>query len=58
MLNICMERRRIREGGLPFSMSTGRGGSASSGQDESEDEFYDCPEDVEEGKYDIYKLYK
>lgn len=46
LLNICMERRRIREGGLPFSMAQ-RG--QSSGQEDSEDEFFDCPEEDVEG---------
>ncbi|XP_055643402.1 rab3 GTPase-activating protein catalytic subunit [Toxorhynchites rutilus septentrionalis] len=48
MLNICMERRRIREGGLPFSMTAREG---REGSHESEDEFYDCSdEDEEENK--------
>lgn len=42
-----MERRRIREGGLPFSMAQ-RG--TSSGQEDSEDEFFDCPEEDVEGE--------
>lgn len=46
MLNICMERRHIRDGGLPFSM-TDRG--AGLGHDDSEDEFFDCPEEEAQG---------
>ncbi|XP_058451012.1 rab3 GTPase-activating protein catalytic subunit isoform X2 [Malaya genurostris] len=45
MLNICMERRRIREGGLPFAM-TGAGPVKSHELGhESEDEFFDCSDD-------------
>lgn len=44
-----MERRSIREGGLPFAMTRKR--SSNSGQDDSEDEFYDCTnEEEDEGK--------
>uniref|UniRef100_A0A8D8F6G2 Rab3 GTPase-activating protein catalytic subunit n=1 Tax=Culex pipiens TaxID=7175 RepID=A0A8D8F6G2_CULPI len=55
MLNICMERRRIREGGLPFTMPAGmvpgKEGGAREGSHESEDEFFDCSdEDDEESK--------
>ncbi|XP_065081076.1 rab3 GTPase-activating protein catalytic subunit isoform X2 [Ochlerotatus camptorhynchus] len=53
MLNVCMERRKIREGGLPFSM-TGADGAKEGGREgshESEDEFFDCSdEDDEESK--------
>jgi hypothetical protein len=51
MLNICMERRNIREGGLPFSM---REATTSSGtlqqrmeekKNDSDDEFFDCDDD-------------
>ncbi|GAB0098823.1 Rab3 GTPase-activating protein catalytic subunit [Sergentomyia squamirostris] len=52
MLNICMERRCIREGGLPFSLSTentasgsGNRGSGKKKIDDSEDEFFDCAND-------------
>lgn len=37
MLNICMERKRIREGGLPFALTT-------SSKNDSDDEFFDCNE--------------
>ncbi|XP_062547001.1 rab3 GTPase-activating protein catalytic subunit-like isoform X2 [Armigeres subalbatus] len=53
MLNVCMERRRIREGGLPFSMTGGEESTLASreGSHESEDEFFDCSdEDDEESK--------
>lgn len=44
MLNICMERRRIREGGLPFSMTQNK-----SGDDSGDDgEFFDCSDDEKE----------
>ncbi|XP_055548685.1 rab3 GTPase-activating protein catalytic subunit isoform X2 [Wyeomyia smithii] len=49
MLNVCMERRRIREGGLPFAMTNRTGSEADSreGSHESEDEFFDCSDDEE-----------
>ncbi|XP_053694027.1 rab3 GTPase-activating protein catalytic subunit isoform X2 [Sabethes cyaneus] len=54
MLNVCMERRRIREGGLPFAMTNRSGGGGASGEadsregsHESEDEFFDCSDDEE-----------
>lgn len=54
MLNICMERRRIREGGLPFAMTSKRTRSDSC-QEDSEDEFFDCDNDEEEGE--LYAFY-
>nr|XP_029715261.1 rab3 GTPase-activating protein catalytic subunit-like isoform X1 [Aedes albopictus] len=49
MLNVCMERRRIREGGLPFSMTGGEGGAEGrEGSHDSEDEFFDCSDEDEE----------
>uniref|UniRef100_A0AAG5DGE6 Rab3 GTPase-activating protein catalytic subunit n=2 Tax=Anopheles atroparvus TaxID=41427 RepID=A0AAG5DGE6_ANOAO len=45
MLNVCMERRTLREGGLPFSMTS----SAAPGVGESDEEFFDCS-DEEEGR--------
>ncbi|XP_058816303.1 rab3 GTPase-activating protein catalytic subunit [Topomyia yanbarensis] len=45
MLNICMERRRIREGGLPFAMTGGGAMESREGNHESEDEFFDCSDD-------------
>lgn len=51
MLNVCMERRRIREGGLPFSMTGAEGEmEGREGSHESEDEFFDCSDEDEEGK--------
>lgn len=47
MLNVCLERRKLREGGVPFSLS--RKSRKKSPEDEdSEDEFYDCPEASDE----------
>lgn len=55
MLNICMERRRIREGGLPFTMPAGmvpgKEGGAREGSHESEDEFFDCSDEDDEGEF-------
>lgn len=48
LLNICMERRKIRDGGLPFALSD-PSKLNNSGQDESEDEFFDCPDDDNDG---------
>lgn len=48
MLNICMERRSIREGGLPFAMKRGRSDSC---QEDSEDEFFDCDNEEDEGNF-------
>ncbi|KFB44905.1 hypothetical protein ZHAS_00012817 [Anopheles sinensis] len=42
MLNVCMERRTLREGGLPFSM-TSAGASGATG--ESDEEFFDCSDE-------------
>ncbi|XP_052864376.1 rab3 GTPase-activating protein catalytic subunit [Anopheles cruzii] len=44
MLNVCMERRALREGGLPFSMRTSEAGAAGGGG-ESDEEFFDCWEE-------------
>lgn len=48
MLNVCMERRSIREGGLPFSMISPKRSGASHHED-SDDEFFDCANEEEEG---------
>lgn len=48
MLNVCMERRNIREGKLPFAMQVlaqQQEGPASSGKTDSDDEFFDCDDD-------------
>lgn len=39
MLNICLERKSIREGRLPFAMIQ------QEGKTDSDDEFFDCDED-------------
>lgn len=53
MLNICMDRRRIREGNLSFAMADAH--KSNSGQhDESEDEFFDCATDDEEKTKNLY----
>lgn len=47
-----MERRRIREGGLPFAMTTATSREqkrSDSCQEDSDDEFYDCSNDEDEG---------
>lgn len=62
MLNICMERRCIREGGLPFSLTSAEstskgGGNEGSGKkkiDDSEDEFFDCANDDDEDGWDKF----
>lgn len=51
MLNVCMERRRIREGGLPFAMTrrnSMRSTAATGAHSEDEDEFYDAEADEED----------
>lgn len=55
MLNVCMERRNLREGKLPFAMQllTQQNASSSVGKTDSDDEFFDCDDDRvvdEEGK--------
>lgn len=53
MLNICMERRRIREGGLPFSMTQSTTSSSSKRNTiagDSDDEFFDCSDEDEDNK--------
>lgn len=47
MLNVCMERRSIREGGLPFSMISPK--RSASCHEDSDDEFFDCANEEEEG---------
>ncbi|KAG5676867.1 hypothetical protein PVAND_006674 [Polypedilum vanderplanki] len=44
MLNICMERRNIREGKLPFSMQM-TAQHENLNKIDSDDEFFDCDED-------------
>uniref|UniRef100_A0A182F605 Rab3 GTPase-activating protein catalytic subunit n=1 Tax=Anopheles albimanus TaxID=7167 RepID=A0A182F605_ANOAL len=49
MLNVCMERRTLREGGLPFSMTSGQpGAGASTAGGDSDEEFFDCDEEEQE----------
>lgn len=51
MLNVCMERRNLREGKLPFAMQMlaqqieSEAGPSSMGKADSDDEFFDCDED-------------
>lgn len=42
MLNICINRRRIREGNLSQSMAKTNQRNIDSRSDESDDEFFDC----------------
>lgn len=42
MLNVCMERKNIREGRLPFSMQAL---VQQEGKTDSDDEFFDCDDD-------------
>lgn len=42
MLNICINRRRIREGNLSQSMAKSNQRNMESRSDESDDEFFDC----------------
>ncbi|XP_031617314.1 rab3 GTPase-activating protein catalytic subunit [Contarinia nasturtii] len=42
MLNICINRRRIREGNLSHSMANSNQRNMDSRSDESDDEFFDC----------------
>lgn len=42
MLNICINRRRIRDGNLSFSMVNSNQRNTESRSDESDDEFFDC----------------
>lgn len=42
MLNVCMERKNIREGKLPFAMQLQ---AQSEGKTDSDDEFFDCDDD-------------
>lgn len=42
MLNVCMERKNIREGKLPFSMQAL---VQQEGKTDSDDEFFDCDDD-------------
>lgn len=42
MLNICINRRRIREGNLSHAMANSNQRNIDSRSDESDDEFFDC----------------
>ena len=59
MLNICTERRSIREGGLPFAMTSNnsRFNNANEEDEDDEDEFFECGEDADEGKVNLYPVY-
>lgn len=48
MLNICMERRRIREGGLPFAMTTSTKEMRAQKDDSEEEQFFDCSSDEDD----------
>lgn len=50
MLNVCMDRRRIREGNLPFSVSNANKPLIGEHHSESEDEFFDCPSNADDDK--------
>lgn len=52
LLNICMDRRRVREGNLSFAMTNAQ--KRPSHQEESEDEFFDCNNEDEEKTKDLY----
>lgn len=45
MLNVCMERRNIREGKLPFAMQNTSQQHSNLGKTDSDDEFFDCDDD-------------
>lgn len=42
MLNVCMERKNLREGKLPFAMQML---AQQEGKTDSDDEFFDCDDD-------------
>lgn len=42
MLNVCMERKNIREGRLPFALQAL---APQEGKTDSDDEFFDCDDD-------------
>ncbi|XP_053672448.1 rab3 GTPase-activating protein catalytic subunit-like [Anopheles nili] len=51
MLNVCMERRTLRDGGLPFAMHPARGSTTASttiGDQSDEEQFFDCSDDEQE----------
>lgn len=52
MLNICMERRRTREGG-PTIATTDDSTTKPGKEGESDEEFFDCNDDVEDTKSGI-----
>lgn len=58
MLNICINRRRIREGNLSQSMASSNQQNLES-HDESDDEFFDCDannedENADQSKYNFW----
>lgn len=55
MLNICISRRRVREGNLSHAMANSNQRNLESRSDDSDDEFFDCDaaanEDDEQAKH-------
>uniref|UniRef100_A0A182KGJ8 Rab3 GTPase-activating protein catalytic subunit n=1 Tax=Anopheles christyi TaxID=43041 RepID=A0A182KGJ8_9DIPT len=53
MLNVCLERRTLRDGGLPFAMRSGTDPAATASNptsttEQSDEEFFDCSDDEQE----------
>lgn len=58
MLNVCMERKNLREGKLPFSMQML---AKQEVRTDSDDEFFDCDNDRivdDEGTYDANQAFE
>lgn len=45
-----MDRRRVREGNLPFAVTNANKPSAEEHHSESDDEFFDCPANADDDK--------
>lgn len=50
MLNVCMDRRRVREGNLPFAVTNANRPVTDDHCSDTEDEFFDCPANADDDK--------
>lgn len=57
MLNICINRRRIRDGNLSHAMANSNQRNMESRSDESDDEFFDCDATNEDDRNEQTKEY-
>jgi Rab3 GTPase-activating protein catalytic subunit len=53
MLNICIERKLLREKNLNFTTNASNYVAEKEDKNDSDDEFYDCDEDEQQQSVDI-----